>query len=67
MGQLRVAGMGGVILGIDMNAAFATAEALGVDRRAVAELLPAIEAGLVRGCRKDQDGNVHFSPGNDTA
>lgn len=56
-GQLRIAssGLGGAVVGIDMNAAFTLAEALGVDRRAVAELLPVIEAGLVRGCRRDED------------
>lgn len=41
-GQLRVAP--GAIIGWDMNAALAMARALGIDVRAVAELLPEIEA-----------------------
>lgn len=41
-GQLRVAPR--AIIGWDMNAALAMARALGIDVRAVAELLPEIEA-----------------------
>jgi len=37
-----------VVLGWDMTAALAMAEALGVDRRAAVELLPVIEAVMVR-------------------
>jgi hypothetical protein len=46
-GQLRVAPSGGVI-GWDMGAALAMASALGVCRVATAEILPAIEAVMVR-------------------
>jgi hypothetical protein len=38
----------GVVLGWDMTAALAMAAALGVDLRAAAELLPVIEAVMVR-------------------
>jgi hypothetical protein len=37
-----------VVLGWDMSAALAMAAALGVDARAAAELLPVIEAVMVR-------------------
>ncbi|MDF2140859.1 hypothetical protein [Paenirhodobacter sp. CAU 1674] len=48
-GQFRVSsGLGAVVTGIDMNAAFAMAEALGIDRMAVAVFLPAIEAVAVQ-------------------
>lgn len=43
-GQLRVAS--NVIIGWDMNAALAMARALGIDVRAVVELLPEIEAEM---------------------
>ena len=43
-GQLRVAPR--AIIGWDMNAALALARALGIDARAVAELLPEIEAEM---------------------
>lgn len=43
-GQLRVASK--VIIGWDMNAALAMARALGIDVRAVVELLPEIEAEM---------------------
>jgi hypothetical protein len=50
----------GVVLGWDMSAALAMAAALGVDLRAVAELLPVIEAVMVRrlndACAAVQDG-----------
>jgi len=45
--QLRVAPMGGII-GWDMGAALALAAALGIDPAPVAELLPAIEAVMVK-------------------
>ena len=45
-GQLRLAPMGGVS-GLDFTAAFACAHALGYDLMALAELLPAAEAGMV--------------------
>jgi hypothetical protein len=44
-GQLRA--MPGLVLGIDFGAAFAVAAALGYDAGALAELLPAAEAGMV--------------------
>lgn len=50
-GQLRTAGMGGVV-GIDVGAALALGHALGFDEHALAELLPAAEAGLVAGLGK---------------
>lgn len=53
-GQLRVAGLGGVI-GLDLGAALAMAAALGIDGMAVAELLPAIETRLVQALNK-RDG-----------
>ncbi|WP_422662635.1 DUF7697 family protein [Rhodobacter sp. NTK016B] len=37
-----------MVLGWDMNAALAMAEALGVDRRAAAEFLPVLEAVMAR-------------------
>lgn len=50
-GQMRVAGMGG-ITGVDMNAAFTLADALGVNKIALAEMLPGLEAEMVRGMNK---------------
>jgi hypothetical protein len=48
----------GAVLGWDMGAALILADALGVDRRAAAELLPVIEAVMVRHLneRMDNDG-----------
>lgn len=46
-GQLRVVPR--AILGIDMNAALAIANALGLNTLICAELLPDIEAMMVRG------------------
>jgi hypothetical protein len=50
----------GVVLGWDMSAALAMAAALGVDARAAAELLPVIEAVMVRrlndACTAVEDG-----------
>jgi len=46
-GQMRVAPAGGVI-GWDMSAALALAAALGIEALAVAELLPGVEAVMVR-------------------
>jgi hypothetical protein len=46
-GQLRLAPMGGGVIGLDFAAAFACAHALGYDLAALAELLPAAEAGMV--------------------
>jgi hypothetical protein len=57
-GQIRA--VPGVVLGWDMSAALAIATALGVDVRAAAELLPVIEAVMVRrlneACAAVQDG-----------
>jgi hypothetical protein len=57
-GQIRA--VPGVVLGWDMTAALAMAGALGVDLRATAELLPVIEAVMVRrlndACAAAQDG-----------
>jgi len=47
-GQLRVA-TSGAIIGWDMTAALAMANALGLDPLIAAELLPVIEAEAVRG------------------
>lgn len=48
--------MPGVVLGWDMSAALAMAAALGVDLRAAAELLPVIEAVMVRRLNAQMDG-----------
>ena len=45
-GQLRLSPTGGVS-GLDLSAAFTCAHALGYDLGALAELLPAAEAGMV--------------------
>ena len=45
-GQIRV--IPGAVLGLDMTAVLAIAGALGVDTRICAELLPDIEAVMVR-------------------
>ncbi len=46
-GQLRQAPGGTGVLGLDLTAALNIGTALGYDRHALAELLPAGEAGLV--------------------
>jgi hypothetical protein len=46
-GQLRA--IPGAVLGLDMAAALALAEALGINTLVCAELLPEIEAMMVRG------------------
>jgi hypothetical protein len=45
-----------VILGFDMTAALAIAGALEIPAAAVAELLPPIEAAMVRELNRKQDG-----------
>ena len=45
-GQLRI--VPGAVIGWDLGAAFALGAALGVPAPAIAELLPAIEAVMVR-------------------
>jgi hypothetical protein len=47
-GQLRIAPHGLSVIGIDFNAALRLGDALGHDLYALAELLPAGEAGLVK-------------------
>ena len=47
-GQLRLGPNASVVIGLDLAAAVSLATALGYDARAVAELLPAAEAGLTR-------------------
>lgn len=58
-GQVRTAGMGGVI-GLDLSVALRLAEIDGADMKAMATLLPAYEAGMVAGLRKlaTQDGDA---------
>lgn len=46
-GQLRLAPNAGILIGIDLGTALAIGAALGYDPIALAELLPAAEAGLV--------------------
>ena len=55
-GQLRVAP--GAVLGWDMGAALAMAQALGINTLIVAELLPEIEAVMVRKVN-EQIGDGH--------
>ena len=55
-GQLRVSP--GAVLGWDMGAALAMAQALGVNTLIVAELLPEIEAVMVRKVN-EQIGDGH--------
>jgi len=55
-GQLRVAPAGGII-GWDMSAALALSGALGVDPAPVAELLPLIEAVMVKKFNEQMDQN----------
>ena len=46
-GQLRLAPHAGIVIGLDLAAALSLGTALGHDVNALAELLPAAEAGLV--------------------
>ena len=55
-GQLRVAP--GAVLGWDMGAALAMAQALGINTLSAAELLPEIEAVMVRKVN-EQIGDGH--------
>ncbi len=52
-GQLRVAPR--AVLGFDMTAALAMGAALGIDTRAVVELLTPIEAAMVRQVNKSDN------------
>ena len=47
--------MGGLVLGWDMSAALVMADALGIDPRAAVELLPVIEAVMVRKLNEQTD------------
>ena len=59
-GQIRA--VPGMVLGWDMGAALALAEALGVDRRAAVELLPVLEAVMVRELNRRMDGSGEADP-----
>ena len=52
-GQIRA--VPGVVLGWDMSAALAMAEALGIDPRTAAELLPVLEAVMARKLNEQMD------------
>ena len=54
-GQLRV--IPGAVLGWDMGAALALARALGIDTLIAAELLPEIEAVMVRRSNEQMEGS----------
>ncbi|WP_454184673.1 DUF7697 family protein [Parvibaculum sp. MBR-TMA-1.3b-4.2] len=54
-GQLRV--LPGAVIGWDMSAALALGDALGVPRLAMAELLPVIEAVMVRKLNEELSAN----------
>ena len=64
-GQLRIAaGMGGgAVIGWDMTAALAMAQALGVDPLIAAECLPEIEAVMVRKLNEQMASGDRSSPG----
>lgn len=47
--QVRVGAMGGGVVGLDFPALLRMGEALGYDVRGVAEMLPALEAGMLSG------------------
>lgn len=49
---MRTAGMGGIV-GIDMGAALAMAQAMGYDVEEMAELLPWAEQGILKAFTKD--------------
>ncbi len=49
-------------VGLDFGAAFLMADALGFSRSAIAEFLPAAEAGLMRGILKQMDKSQHGEP-----
>ena len=55
-GQLRV--IPGAVLGWDMGAAIALAQALGVNTLIAAELLPGIEAVMVRKLNEEMAGEA---------
>ena len=49
--QVRVSGMGEIV-GLDMPAVFAMADALGVDRAVMAMFMPDCEQGVMRGVKR---------------
>lgn len=53
--QVRAAGMTGVVVGLDLGAALSLGAALGYDTAALAELLPAGEAGMIAALIERQD------------
>lgn len=53
-GQIRA--VPGAVLGWDMTAALAMASAIGISPRAVVELLPVIEAVMVRKLNEEREG-----------
>ena len=53
-GQIRA--IPGAVLGWDMTAALAMAAAMGISLRAVVELLPVIEAVMVRKLNEEREG-----------
>ena len=53
-GQIRA--IPGAVLGWDMTAALAMAGAMGISPRAVVELLPVIEAVMVRKLNEEREG-----------
>ncbi|GAB4387219.1 DUF7697 family protein [Albidovulum sp.] len=59
-GQLRLAP--GAVIGIDLVAALRLGEALGYDAAALAELLPAGEAGLVRALNERLSNEAESQP-----
>ena len=52
-GQIRA--IPGAVLGWDMTAALAMASAMGISPRAVVELLPVIEAAMVRKLNEERE------------
>ena len=53
-GQIRA--VPGTVLGWDMTAALAMADAMGISPRAVVELLPVIEAVMIRKQNEEREG-----------
>lgn len=53
-GQIRA--IPGAVIGWDMTAALAMASAMGISARAVVELLPVIEAVMVRKLNEEREG-----------
>lgn len=49
--------MAGVVCGFDLPAVFALAEVRGLDRAAMAALLPSIETGMIAGIAKTMEAD----------